>query len=83
MVESSQIGFHAHLFMLKQEEKTVESAMPPQGDMTLECDACQPQAEGGGPPAPRQSEAHTQREAQLQGGEGTERHNITETSGSS
>lgn len=70
-------------FMLKQEEKTVESAMPPQGDMTLECDACQPQAEGGGPPAPRQSEAHTQREAQLQGGEGTERHNITETSGSS
>ena len=83
MVESSQIGFHAHLFMLKQEEKTVESAMPPQGEMTLECDACHPPAEGGGPPAPRQSEAHTQREAQLKGGEGTERHNITETSGSS
>ncbi|KAI4549876.1 hypothetical protein MG293_002206 [Ovis ammon polii] len=53
--------------------------MPPHGDATLKSDACHPQAEGGGPLAPRQSEAHTQREAQLQGGEGTERSNITET----
>ena len=66
-------------FMLKREEKTVESAMPPHGDATLESDACHPQAEGGGPLASRQSEAHTQREAQLQGGEGTERSNSTET----
>ena len=64
-------------------ENCVESAMQPQGDTTLESDACHPQAEGGGPLAPRQSEAHTQREAQLQGAEGTERHNITDTSGSS
>ncbi|CAI9152618.1 unnamed protein product [Rangifer tarandus platyrhynchus] len=46
-------------------ENCVKSAMPPQGHMTLECDACHPEAEGGGPLAPRQSEAHTQREAQL------------------
>lgn len=51
--------------------------------MTLKCHACHPQAQGGGALVLRQSEAHTQREAELQGGQGKERHNITETPGSS